>query len=73
MKIDKYQFFTLKTPRVVIVAFLLVGLMGCSMWGGAASKPTPAELGVNTSVLGVRQVWMAQLGSRDAVQLTPHV
>lgn len=73
MKIDKHQFFTLKTPRVVIVAFLLVGLMGCSMWGGAASKPTPTELGVNTSVLGVRQVWMAQLGSRDAVQLTPHV
>ena len=43
------------------------------MWGGGASKPKPAELGVNVSALGVRQVWLAQLGSQTAAQLAPHV
>lgn len=73
MTVNKYQFITSKMLSIVTAALLLAGLMGCSMWGGAASKPAPVELGINPSILNIRQVWMAQLGSQDADQLTPHV
>lgn len=73
MRAVTHQVFALQIPRAVTTALLLVGLMGCSMWGGGASKPKPAELGVNVSALGVRQVWLAQLGSQTTAQLAPHV
>ena len=73
MRVAAHQFFAVKMPRAVTTALLLAGLMGCSIWGGGASKPKPAELGVNVSTLGVRQVWIAQLGSQNAVPLAPHV
>ena len=50
--------------RSLVCAALVVGLAGCSLWGGGGSKPVPADLGPNVAVLGVRQAWTARV---DAV------
>lgn len=42
---------------------LVVALGGCSLWSGGGSKPTPADLGANVAVLGVRQAWTARVGA----------
>jgi len=57
-----------------VASALLVGvvLSGCSLWGGS-SKPVPADLGPNVSVLGVRQVWTARIGSVAGLPLEMHV
>ncbi|WP_281174778.1 outer membrane protein assembly factor BamB [Simplicispira psychrophila] len=62
-----------KISRAVVTTLLITGLMGCSLWGGGANKPKPAELGGNVSVMGVHQAWVAQLGSKASAQLVPHV
>ncbi len=67
------QLKKLKMPRAAATVLLVASLMGCSLMGTGASKPKPAELGVNVSTLGVRQVWSAQLGSQGSAQLAPHV
>lgn len=51
-----------------IVLASLLGVSGCSLWGGS-SKPKPAELGPNVPVLGVRQAWTAKVGAVDGVAL----
>lgn len=68
----KNRFFTSQVSRACSIALLVVGLMGCSLWGGA-EKSKPVELGVNIPLLGVRQAWIAQLGSDVGAQLLPHV
>lgn len=73
MRSATHQFLTFKMPRAVTVVLLVTGLMGCSLWGGGADKPKPAELGVNLPILGVRQVWVTQLGSQGDAQLVPHI
>lgn len=73
MRAVAHQFFALQIPRAVTTVLLLMGLMGCSMWGGEPKKPKPTELSVKVPALDVRQVWLAQLGSQTAAQLTPHV
>lgn len=37
-------------------------LASCSLWSGTSAKPVPADLGANVPILGVRQVWAAQVG-----------
>ncbi|NMM77846.1 outer membrane protein assembly factor BamB [Rhodococcus sp. SRB_17] len=59
--------------RSLLLTMLLTGLTGCSLWGGGASRPQPAELGPNVPVLGVRQAWSAHLGSATGAPLVPHV
>lgn len=73
MKYTTYQLLALKVPRTVAAVLLAASLIGCSFIGTGVSKPKPAELGANVSVLGVRQVWSAQLGSQSSAQLAPHV
>ena len=68
----KNSFFASQVSRACSIALLVVGLMGCSLWGGA-EKSKPVELGVNIPLLGVRQAWIAQLGSDVGAQLLPHV
>ena len=68
----KNSFFASQVSRACSIALLVVGLMGCSLWGGA-EKSKPVELGVNIPLLGVRQAWIAQLGSDVEAQLLPHV
>lgn len=63
------------TLKLVAGASLLAGLLGlggCSLWGGTP-KPKPAELGPNVPVLGVRQAWTAQVGVQDGLALDMHV
>lgn len=50
-----------------------ITLAGCSLWGGRPERPKPADLGVNVPVLGVRQAWIAQLGSASEAPLVAHV
>ena len=50
-----------------------ISLAGCSLWGGGSERPKPADLGANVPVLGVRQVWTAQLGSASEAPLVAHV
>ena len=73
MKSVRYKILTFQAPRVVAIALLTTGLMGCSLWGGGAEKPKPAELGTNIPVLGLRQAWAVQVGSQGGAQLVPHV
>jgi len=63
----------LQLPRAGVMVFIVAILAGCSLWSGGAAKPKPAELGVNVPVLGVRQVWFAQLGSTVGTPLVAHV
>jgi outer membrane protein assembly factor BamB len=42
---------------------LVVALGGCTLWSGGGSKPTPADLGANVAVLGVRQAWTVRVGA----------
>ncbi|GAB1387214.1 hypothetical protein MASR1M59_23620 [Melaminivora sp.] len=63
-------------PAAALACALL--LAGCSSlgnmvpWGGA-SRPKPAELGPNVPVLGVRQVWTAQIGDTQGLALEMRV
>ena len=61
-----------KFRRVSLLA-CAISLAGCSLWGGGNEKPKPADLGVNVPVLGVRQAWVAQLGSPASAPLAAHV
>jgi len=59
--------------RPALFLSLVVGLAGCSFFGGNATKPKPADLGVNVPVLGVRQVWTNKIGSIQGMPLVAHV
>ena len=54
-----------------------LSVSGCSLWGGSlwggSSKPKPAELGPNVSVIGVRQAWTAKMSAIDGLALDAHV
>lgn len=54
--------------RSLVCVAVVVGLAGCSLWGGGSTKPLPADLGPNVAVLGVRQAWTARV---DAVAGLP--
>lgn len=68
-----HQFFTSHMLRAVTISLLVAGVTGCSLWGGGADKPRPAELGANVPLLGVRQAWVTHVGSHASAQLMPHV
>ena len=59
--------------RALVMALAVATLAGCSLWSADKSKPQPADLGVNVSVLGVRQAWTARLGSMVGLPLDAHV
>lgn len=59
--------------RAVVFGCFVMGLVGCSMWGGEVDKIKPAELGVNVPIFGVRQAWVIPLGSQGSSHLVPHV
>ncbi|GAA4417993.1 outer membrane protein assembly factor BamB [Acidovorax lacteus] len=45
-----------------MAAALAAALPGCALWGGkSAPKPTPADLGANVPLLGVKQAWSARV------------
>lgn len=71
--VTEARFPALQVFRACGMALLVAGLMGCSLWGGSTEKPKPMELGENIPIVGVRQAWLAQLGSEDGAQLVPHV
>ena len=58
-----------------LASFLLISasLVGCSLLGSKAAKPKPADLGVNVPLIGVSQVWTAQLGSAGSLPVGMHV
>lgn len=58
--------------RCISSAVLVVTLAGCSLWNSGSSKPTPADLGANVAVLGVRQAWTARIGSVAGLPLDVH-
>ena len=58
--------------RHISCAVLVATLGGCSLWGGASTKPVPADLGPNVPVLGVRQAWTARVGSVAGLPLEIH-
>lgn len=66
------HFLAFQFYRICTIVLVVAGITGCSLWGGS-EKSKPAELGVNIPVLGVRQVWVAQLGSDLGASLVPHV
>lgn len=54
-------------------AFMCVSLLSaCSLWKGGAEHPKPADLGPNVPVLGVRQAWVARIGSTAGLTLQVH-
>lgn len=59
--------------RSTVGVLLASTLVGCSLWGGGAEKPKPADLGANVPVLGVRQAWAAQIGGLKSMPLMVHV
>lgn len=61
--------------QVLRTSFLtfVISLAGCSLWGGSAERQKPADLAVNVPVMGVRQAWIAQLGSMSEAPLVAHV
>ena len=52
---------------------LSASLVGCSFFGAKTSKPKPVDLGVNVPLIGVSQVWSAQLGGPGSLPLGIHV
>ena len=62
-----------KQLRRVSLMACAISLAGCSLWGGGSERPKPVDLGANVPVLGVRQVWTAQLGSASGAPLAAHV
>jgi outer membrane protein assembly factor BamB len=58
--------------RCISSAVLVVTLAGCSLWNSGNSKPMPADLGANVAVLGVRQAWIARIGSVAGLPLDVH-
>lgn len=69
--------FRLSVSRVWVLRSaslaLVAALSGCALWGGDSAKPKPTELGANVVVLGVRQVWAANLGAMQGLPLVAHV
>ena len=63
----------LSCSRAALLLLLVAVSAGCSLFGGGAAKPKPADLGVNVPVLGVRQVWTAKIGSVQGMPLVAHV
>ncbi len=62
-----------RTVRSLGLGVLVLALAGCSLWGGSAAKPKPAELGPMVPVLGVRQAWAGKLGAIERLPLDVHV
>jgi outer membrane protein assembly factor BamB len=58
--------------RCISSAVLVATLAGCSLWNSGSSKPTPADLGANVAVLGVRQAWTARIGGVAGLPLDVH-
>lgn len=58
--------------RSAVMAVLIAGLTGCSLWNSGSAKPMPADLGANVAVLGVRQAWTARVGSVAGLPLEVH-
>ena len=58
---DKQSFFRFVGTFTIVAAFA-AGLVACA---GGADKPKPAELGANPKLLGVTNVWSAQIGAVD--------
>lgn len=73
MKILSYQYYITQILRIFVTVSIFMSIAGCTLLSGGAEKPEPAELGVNVPILGVRQAWIAHLGSEGSSQLAPHV
>lgn len=65
------RFTRLARPLVVGLGVAL--LSACSLWSASTERPKPAELGANVPVLGVRQAWVARIGSTAGLPLQVHV
>lgn len=50
-----------------------VSLAGCSFFGAKTAKPKPVDLGANIPLIGVSQVWSAQLGGASSLPLGIHI
>ena len=64
---------TSKSLHLGLCALLSVTLMGCSFLDSKTAKPKPAELGVNIPLIGISQVWSAQLSATNSLPLGMHV
>ena len=58
--------------RSFLLAALVVSASGCSLLNRSSDKPSPADLGENVAVLGVRQAWTAQVGKLGSLALDVH-
>ena len=67
------KFRLTRMARPLAAAVCLALLSACSLWKGGAERPKPAELGANVPVLGVRQAWVARIGSTAGLPLQVHV
>lgn len=67
------KFRLTRMARPLAAAVCLALLSACSLWKGGAERPKPAELGANVPVLGVRQAWVARIGSTAGLPLEVHV
>ncbi len=62
-----------RVSRLFVACVGVAMLSACSLWSSRAERPRPAELGANVPVLGVRQAWVARIGSTAGLPLQAHV